>query len=78
MKKLKVKSNDWLIKGVPKEQLEKEKIQAIRESDMELFAIKLKERSFIDQLSTDKDDRLVYVRDIDALLEEMKEHLNKT
>ena len=71
--KSEVKSNDWLIKGISKEQLEEERALALKESTAELFAINLKERGYI---SADG-DKVVKMQDIDNLLKEWKKQAYK-
>lgn len=67
----KIKTNDWLIKGISKKQLEQEKIQAWKAEAYKEFAERLKEHKCSYDLPDYHSFVAVDVEDIDNLLKEM-------
>lgn len=73
IKRLEAKSNDWLIRGIPQEQLDEERKEAIKEGAIELFKAKLKENIYIVYIGDNEPMRVVQEVTIDRIAKELTE-----
>ena len=68
---LEAKSNDWLIRDIPQEQLDEERKEAIKEGMIQLFKAKLKENVYNVYIGDNKPIRVVQEATIDRIAREL-------